>query len=153
MTSATANTYEKKARLCRDSVESVSLMRSKVLDTIEGNLSGLTKRFVKGYEDFCMWEARLRANWAKDPTSYEEVLHRELDRIASLWMQCGSMLHDLLCWAEEEHLTIEFAKKANAIYASMLSIEIMDVSPLPDHLAKLAEEAESKWKARTIQGA
>ena len=117
-----------------------------MLDKIEKSLCNITKRFVEGHAEFCMWEARVRADWAKDPKKYDESMHREIDKIASLWLQCGSMLHSVLRWADDQNLSVSDADKANDIYAMMLSVELMDLAPLPDHLANLAQEAAAKWK-------
>ena len=146
LTMAETVTYEKKARDCRDSVESVSLKRHSVLDKIEKNLSELTTRFVEGHEEFCMWEAKVRATWAKDPSKYDPAMHCEIDKIASLWFQCADMLSNLLEWAGNENLEIARSNRAKEIYATMLSVHLMDLSPLPDHLANLAQEAAEKWR-------
>ena len=133
--------YEKRARKLRESVEQLSLRRDVIRTHLESELGGIVAGFVSDYEHFRMWEAKHRATWLKNPASYDADLDAGVDRVYGLWFSAAQRLAQLLDMAEREDCSIPKSAEFRRHYETMLSIEVMDHGPMPEHMLDITRAA------------
>lgn len=120
---------------------------------IESTVEPLLKKCVEYYDQFRMWEATADRYWAEHPEDFESEAHCAIEEIARKWQAVFRLVTDLADTIKRSEYEVNLPSEdtVSARYAMMLSVELMDNSPLPKHLSELAESAVSDYEAGQVE--
>lgn len=133
-----------------ESLVKMSLRYEEALRDLKSGIDALLVGCVHDYDDFRMWEAQVRSDWARDPDSYCEEAHEEIKNVDRLWfvtLKRGIELIDSICPDLDLHIDNSAVKEFRDRYMTRLSIERMDHGPCRRGLLELADSALEEFEA------
>lgn len=138
---------------CEDEAVAASTRYERECSEIESTVEPFLDTCVRYYDEFRMWEAQVDRYWAQNPDSFDEDTFDAIQTISQKWQNVFRVITDLLDVIKRSKYQVRLptATDVRARYRTMISIELMDNSPLPKHLSEMAGQATEDYNAGKVE--
>lgn len=138
---------------CESEAVTASTRYERECAKIESTVEPFLSTCIEYYDEFRMWEAQVDRYWTENPEAFEEETFNAIQTISQKWQNVFRVITDLLDAVRRSEYKVQLptASDISHRYRTMLSIELMDNSPLPEHLSEMAEQAKKDYEAGEVE--